>query len=467
MESHTMHPRLQDDLARLPELLNLTLIAANEYLASINTRPPAINFTRPPTPTLPATGLGAEGALQDFLQRFGDEMPASNGPRFWAFVTGGTTPAALMGDWLTSAYDLNLSHAANSNAPNIELEAIALLRQLFGLPDGFSGTFVSGATMANFAGLALAREWAAQQNGFSAAQSGLHASLPMRVFSGEAHSSTYKALALLGLGRASLQKVKTLEGNREAVDVAALEEALAAHNGPSIVVANAGTVNTVDFDDLAVIANLKARYNFWLHVDAAFGGFAACSPKYAHLLTGLNEADSITIDAHKWLNVPYDSAMLFTRHRELQIAVFQNSGAYLGPLAEPPDFVHLSPENSRRMRALPAWFTLHAYGREGYQEIVERCCALAALLGEKIEASAQFRLLAPVRLNVACFTLTGDVTSERVQKLVSRLREDGRVFLTPTVYGGVPGLRAAFSNWRTTPEDVELAWQALVECVEE
>ncbi|MBL8046473.1 MAG: aspartate aminotransferase family protein [Anaerolineales bacterium] len=427
----------------------------------------ATPFTRTAVPALPATGLGAEATLQHFLQKFGNEMPASNGPRFWAFVTGGSTPSSLMGDWLTSAYDLNLSHAANSNAPNVELEAIALLRQLFGLPDSFSGTFVTGATMANFAGLALAREWAAQQNGFSAAQNGLQALPPIRVFSGEAHSSTYKALAMLGLGRASLQKVKVLSGNREAVEVAALEEALAAYGAPSIVVANAGTVNTVDFDDLATIASLKARYNFWLHVDAAFGGFAACSPKYASLLNGLTEADSITIDAHKWLNVPYDAAMLFTRHRDLQLAVFQNSGAYLGSVAEPPDFVHLSPENSRRLRALPAWFTLHAYGREGYQEIVERCCTLATGLGEKIAASAHFRLLAPVRLNVVCFTLAGEVSGERVQKLVSRLREDGRVFLTPTVYGGVPGLRAAFSNWRTTPEDVELAWQALVECVDE
>lgn len=460
-----MHPRLHDDLARLPELLNLTLNVANEYLASINTRPPATPFVRTAVPALPATGLGAEATLNYFLEKFGNTLPASNGPRFWAFVTGGSTPASLMGDWLTSAYDLNLSHAANSNAPNIELEAIALLRQLFGLPDNFSGTFVTGATMSNFAGLALAREWAAQQNGFSAAQSGWPSSTPIRVLSGEAHSSTYKALALLGLGRASLQKVKVLNGNREAVDVAALEEALAAHSGPRIVVANAGTVNTVDFDDLQAIADLRARYNFWLHVDAAFGGFAACSPKYVHLLAGLSEADSITIDAHKWLNVPYDSAMLFTRHRDLQVAVFQNSGAYLGALAEPPDFVHLSPENSRRMRALPAWFSLQAYGREGYQEIVERCCALAALLGDKITASAQFRLLAPVRLNVACFTLAGEVSQERVQRLVSRLREDGRVFLTPTVYCGVLGLRAAFSNWRTTADDVEVAWQALVGCV--
>lgn len=460
-----MHKQLKNDLTNLSALLEQTKKASDEYLNEINQRPAATTFSKKENLNLTEQGLGAEKTLDLFLNRYGKEMPASNGPRFWGLVTGGTTPASVMGDWLTSIYDLNLSHAANSIAPNIEMEALHLLRQLFSLPDSFSGAFVSGATMSNFAGLAMAREWIGRQYGKNISQEGIQSIPQVRVLSGEAHASNFKAMAMLGLGRGNLKAVPNLPLNREAVDVSALQQALSELNGePCIVIANAGTVNTVDFDDLKAIVELKKQYKFWLHVDAAFGGFAACSPKYRHLLDGIENADSITIDAHKWLNVPYDSAMIFTRHRDLQISVFQNSGAYLGEIAEPVDFIHLNPENSRRMRALPAWFSLMAYGIEGYQDIVERNCTAAQQLGAWIETSEMFQLVAPVRLNVVCFTLNGDVTAEKVKTFLAKLRDDGRVFMTPTTYQGVPAIRAAFSNWRTEEKDLEVAWQAMLEC---
>lgn len=457
-----MHNHLKNDLVNLSSLLEQTKQASDEYLNAINQRPPATGYTKKENLEISQNGLGAEKTLDLFLERYGNHMPASNGPRFWGLVTGGTTPASLLGDWLTSVYDLNLSHAGNSVAPDIEMEAIGMLCDLFGLPASFTGTFVSGATMSNFAGLAIAREWIGRQHGKSISQEGLHAIPPIKILSCEAHASSFKSLGMLGLGRNSLKGIPSLTENREAVDVIELRKALEELNGePCIVIANAGTVNTVDFDNIQAIAGLKSEFKFWLHVDAAFGGFAACSPKFKHLLAGIEHADSITIDAHKWLNVPYDSAMIFTQHRDLQIAVFQNSGAYLGAIAEPVDFIHLAPENSRRMRALPAWFSLMAYGKEGYQDIVERNCAMAEKLGEKISTSNMFHMLAPVRMNVACFTLNGLVDAEKVRTFLTKLRADGQVFMTPTTYKGTPGIRAAFSNWRTEEEDIEIAWKAM------
>jgi glutamate/tyrosine decarboxylase-like PLP-dependent enzyme len=220
-------------------------------------------------------------------------------------------------------------------------------------------------------------------------------------------------------------------------------------------------VNTVDFDDIAAIAALRRRFDFWLHVDGAFGAFAALSPAHAHLVAGIEQADSVCVDLHKWLNVPYDSAVQFSRRRDLQVAVFQNMAAYLGLPTADPDFVHLTPESSRRLRALPAWFTLSAYGRAGHRDIVERDIASARRLGELLTTVPGVRLLAPVRLNVVCFAVDG-VDPGRVADAVTAT---GETFLTPTLLGDVPALRAAFSNWRTTDADVDRVFRVIAAAV--
>ncbi|MFD3697694.1 pyridoxal phosphate-dependent decarboxylase family protein [Streptomyces sp. NPDC058646] len=454
-----MDRTLAADLARLPDLLDATRRAAADALATLDARPvvPPAGTLRDPEP-LPEHGTGTEQALAAFRDRWAPRLSASAGPRYLGFVTGGATPAALAGDWLTAAHDQNSNSALDGGGQELERETVGWLRDLFRLSAAHTGAFVSGATMSNTTGLAIAREWLGERLGVSPAEDGAAALGPVRVLSGAPHSSIGKALSVLGLGRRSLVPVPTLPG-REAVDPAALDRALADTPGPAVVVANAGTVNTVDFDDLRAVAALKERHDFWLHTDAAFGAFAALSPAHAHLADGLDASDSLCVDLHKWLNVPYDSAVQFTRRRDLQARVFQNSAAYLGPLGDHPDLVHLTPENSHRLRALAAWFTLRAYGREGHREIVERDIACARVLGGHVEADPALTLLAPVRLNVVCFTLAADPTPARLTALREAVAAE--VFVTPTVYGGTPALRAAFSNWRTTRADADRAAQAL------
>lgn len=457
-----MHPTLASDLADLDTLLEQVRTHALDTLAGLDRRPAALAPPAAQPAPLPEHGAGLAGALAAFTARWAPGFSGSAGPRYLGFVTGGATPASLAGDWLTGVYDQNPTAGIDSAAPDLEREAVAQLRQLFGLGDAQHGAFVTGATMSNLVGLAIGREWIGERRGIDVAEAGVAALGPAAVLSATAHSSVFKALSVLGLGRGALRRIDALPG-REAIDVGALEAELAARGGePVIVVANAGTVNTVDFDDLAAIAALKARYPFWLHVDAAFGAFAALVPEHAPLVAGLDAADSICIDLHKWLNVPYDAALQFTRRRDLQLRVFQNSAAYLGLPGERPDFVHLTPENSRRLRALASWFALAAYGRDGHAEIVARNVRLARALGARIDAQAGLRLLAPTRLNVVCFTLDGAPDEARVQAYVRAVRDRGEAFITSTVYQGVWALRVAFSNWRTSDADVERVFESLV-----
>jgi glutamate/tyrosine decarboxylase-like PLP-dependent enzyme len=459
-----MNNNLEKDLQNFPSILEQVKEEATAFLRQINDLPTAVLAQSLEDHLLPQNGLNTEGALQLFKEKFADLMVASTGPRYWGFVTGGTTPAALAGDWLTSLYDQN----CQSNSKNrgdvsavVEFETVKILRGLLGLPDAFWGGFVTGATMSNFTCLGVARQWYGQKIGLDIAEEGLFGLKDMKILSAMPHSCVYKNLSMLGIGRKNLIKIKTLPDNREAMDVADLEENLKILRGqPCIVIASGGTVNTVDFDDMLVISELKKKYDFWWHIDAAFGAFAACSPKYADLLRGWEQADSIAIDLHKWLNVPYDSAVAFVKdtHLNLQRETFQNANAaYLGDPKADFNFLNFIPENSRRMRALPAWMTLMAYGREGYQDIVERNVDNAKHLGELIAQSIDFQLLAPVRLNCVCFTLCGK-TSAEVTFFLNKLTENGKVYMTPTVYLGQPAIRAAFVNWRTEKADVDLAF---------
>lgn len=447
-----MNPKIDD----YPAALSAALNAADEFLRTLPTRTAGATALAGPAPDL-TRPIGVEAALAEFRGRHEAGLSGSAGPRYWGFVTGGATPAALAGDWLASVYDQNVSNDIGSIASQIERDTVAGLRDLFGLPEAFAGVFVSGATQSNLVALATARQAMYARVDIDIAQQGLASAPPLRVLAGSAHSSILKAMAVLGLGREALQPVATLPG-RTGVDVAAMARALAAGDGwPTIVVASAGEVNTGDFDDLVALADLCAQHGAWLHVDGAFGLFAALSPDHASRLRGVERADSVTVDLHKWLNVPYDSAVVFTRDREAQRAVFRASSVYLGDSSDP---LHYTPENSRRFRALPAWMTLRAYGRDGIADWVRRDIALARAFADGLRAVDGIDVLSDVHLNIVCFALRGADAAAR-DSFLDRLNRDGRVFMTPTVLFGRAGVRAALSNWMTQATDVDIALAAV------
>jgi glutamate/tyrosine decarboxylase-like PLP-dependent enzyme len=457
-----MYKHLQQDLEQIDGLLSLTKEKAVAYLNNIDEQPTSL----PPIEIIDAEllteGVGLASALDYFYTQHAATIVSSSGPRYWGFVTGGTTPAAIAGDWLTAVFDQNTQTLKGNGDVSaiIETATINLFRQLLGLPQIFNGGFVTGATMANFTGLAVGRQWAGLQNNNNIAREGIKTDI--KVFSAVPHSSAVKSLAMLGMGSNNVVKIKTLAGNREAIDCNDLENKLKEYpNHPILLISSGGTVNSVDFDDMKAIAQLQQQFLFYWHVDAAFGGFAACSKKYEHLIDGWQHADSIAIDCHKWMNVPYDSAVYFIqkKHAAIQIQTFQNSNApYLGNPEENFSYLNFGPENSRRLRALPAWFSLMAYGRQGFEWIVENNVFLASEFGRRIEAETIFALAAPVRLNVVCFTTKEEhQRKEILESTLAKLNKNAKVFITPTVYNGVPCLRAAFVNWRTQEKDIAIA----------
>lgn len=447
-----MDPRA--DLVALPDLLAETARLATAFREGLADRPVIAPIPYRPEGLLPERGPGAAAVLAEVGARVLPALSGSAGPRYLGFVTGGSTPAALAGDLLVAAADQNLSDGSQATATALEHHTLAMLRELFGLPPAFEGAFVTGATQANLVGLAVGRQWASERLGFDAAEDGLSGFPPIPILAAAPHASLLKAASVLGMGRRAWVPV-ACEPGTERMDPGALETALRALGGrPAIVAASAGTVTTTAFDDLARAADLCERFGAFLHVDGAFGLFAAVSPRLASRLEGVIRADSLATDLHKWLNVPYDAGLAFTRHLDLQQKVFRANAAYL---TATPEFFHRTPENSRRWRALPAWMTLKAYGREGVRAVVERGCDLAAALGRWIEASGDYELLAPVTLHIVCFA-PRRLPAETV---LARLAADGRAFLTPGAWQGRKGLRAAFSNFMTMEADLELVQAAL------
>jgi glutamate/tyrosine decarboxylase-like PLP-dependent enzyme len=410
---------------------------------------------------LPGDCSGAVAALEELVGGL-DAATASPGPRFFHFVTGGVTPAALAADWLTTALDQNaFSWVGSPLATRLETVSVGWLKELFELPLQWGGALTTGATSANFMGLGAARQWWGERHGRDIGADGIAGLPPVPVLSsGLIHTSATKALAMLGIGRETVQMFSRDEVGR--IDLPALEQALRDLAGaPAIIVGNAGDVNAGEFDPLAALADLAKEHRAWLHVDGAFGLFARLSARVAHLAEGAERAHSVIADGHKWLNVPYDCGFAFVRDPRLLAKVFSLTAAYL-PEDEPePTYGYLTPESSQRARSLAVWAALRAWGRSGYREMVERHLDLAQRLAGLVDAAPDLERLADVPLNIVCFRYRPPgVPEEELDVLNARLGEDvladGRVYVGTTSFGGKVAFRPAIVNWRTRESDIDL-----------
>jgi glutamate/tyrosine decarboxylase-like PLP-dependent enzyme len=378
---------------------------------------------------------------------------AMAGPRFFGFVVGGSLPAALAANWLAGAWDQKTAFRSVAPATST-LEEVSLrwLVDLFGLPEGTAAGFTTGATVANFTALAAARHAVLKQAGWDVEADGLFGAPPVSVVVGEeVHPSLIKALGLIGLGRSRVVRVPVDDQGRMR------PEQMPRLDGPTIVCAQAGNVNTGAVDPLAEICARARNSGAWVHVDGAFGLWAAAVPSLRHLVAGVEQADSWATDAHKWLNVPYDSGLAFVQDADALRAAMSVTAEYLPPaggLRNPSDH---TPEMSRRGRGVEVWAALLSLGRSGLVDLIERNCRMARRFASELSA-AGYEILNNVVLNQVLVSFgDADVTD----RIVAAVQADGTCWCGGTVWHGQPAMRISVSSWATTDDDVTRSVEAI------
>ena len=378
---------------------------------------------------------------------------ASAGPRYFGFVTGGTLPAALAANFLAGAWDQNaVFHVASPATAFLEEVCRRWLVSLLGLPPGAGIGFVTGATMANFSALAAARHALLGRLGWDVEARGLFGAPPITVIVGaEVHVSVLKALSLLGLGRERVVRVAVDGQGRMR------PEAISTLSAPAIICVQAGNVNTGAFDPTGEICAMAQASDSWVHVDGAFGLWAAACPDRAHLAAGIPCAHSWATDAHKWLNVPYDSGIVFVADPEHLKASMSSRAAYLiaGDTREPS---HYTPELSRRARGVEIWAALRSLGRSGLAGLIERNCRHARRFAEGLR-KAGYDVLNEVVLNQV---LVSFGSAERTRQVIGRIQDDGTCWCGGTEWQGRVAMRISVSSWATTEEDVERSLRAII-----
>jgi glutamate/tyrosine decarboxylase-like PLP-dependent enzyme len=374
-------------------------------------------------------------------------LVATPGGRYFGFVIGGAVPASLAADWLSAAWDQNAGlYVGGPAASIVEEVAGAWLLELLGLPADASFGFVTGGQMANFTALAAARHHVLAKAGWDVERDGLNGAPPIRVIAGaQRHGTIDRSLRMLGLG-APTELVPVDDHGR------LLAEHLRIGDEPTIVCAQAGEVNTGSFDPFDAIADARdAAANAWVHVDGAFGLWAAVSDSLRHLVDGVERADSWATDAHKWLNVPYDSGIVFTAHPESHSAAFSARAPYLVADDDKREQIDWNPEHSRRARGFPVYAAIRSLGRAGIADLIERCCRHARTLAAGLEDLGA-EVLNDVELNQVLFRFGSDAETNDTLRVV---QESGEAWMSGTTWDGRAAIRISVSNWQTSDDDVE------------
>ena len=446
--------------AQTAALLDDAARRARHYLATLDSRgvaptPAAIAALAALDEPLPDAPTDPAAVLAQLDERVSPATMAMAGRRFFGFVIGGALPSTVAASWLATAWDQNTGLArVTPGTSRLEQVALGWLRQLLGLPAGCEGAFVTGATVANFTALAAARHAVLARVGWSVEADGLFGAPPIHVIVGdEVHPTVVKSLGLLGLGRSRLTRVPADRAGRFRAD------ALPRLEGPTIICLQAGNLNTGAFDPFGPVCAAAREAGAWVHVDGAFGLWACASPELAPLAAGIDQADSWATDAHKWLNVPYDSGLAFVRHPGVLPAAMAITADYLPTGTSERNPSDFTPELSRRARGVEVWTALRTLGRRGVAAMLERNCRQARRFAARFR-EAGYEVVNDVELNQVLVSFGDPATTLQVIDAVQR---DGTCWCGGTVWQGRTAMRISVCSWATTDEDVERSADAMLE----
>jgi glutamate/tyrosine decarboxylase-like PLP-dependent enzyme len=451
-------------VSEFPELLRRTAQRVVDYRESALTRPVASSVDSGRLRAalggpLPMERADSDAVIDQLATAVEPGLVATVGPRYFGFVVGGALEAATCADVLTTGWDQLAFNSTSSPAAAVVEEVVgAWLKQALGLPEGASFGLVTGGQGANTVGLAAARHRVLDRAGWDVEARGLAGAPRIRIVAGaESHAAIHRSLRLLGIGSDAVEPIAA--DHNGAIDPEALARALD-DSEPTIVCLQAGNVNTGACDDLTAACDLAHRCRAWIHVDGAFGLWAAVSPSTRHLVSGLERADSWAVDGHKWLNVPYDTGYVFCTDRQAHAAAMSYTAAYLEgqdqrSVRSPSDYV---PESSRRARGFATWAALRELGRQGLAELVDRCCALARRFGEQLDAMEGVEVANDVVLNQVLVSFGSD---DRTDRVIAAVQRGGTCWMGGTEWRGRRFMRISVSNWSTTEADVDRSVAAI------